>query len=72
MNTCVWDKTFTSEHVESSFENPYVDVWWCIFKAIGGTLRNELGDEVMWRHLTNSHVIEENRNQNNVKATSST
>ena len=26
----------------------------------GGALRNELDDEVMWRHLTNSHVIEEN------------
>ena len=22
----------------------------------------------MWRHLTNGHVIEENRHQNNVKA----
>ena len=35
----------------------------------GGTLRNELDDEVLWRHLTNSHVIEENRHQKNVKAT---
>ena len=26
----------------------------------GGTLRNELDDAVMWHHLTNSRVIEEN------------
>ena len=38
------------KHVESSFENSYT-VWGCIFKATGGTLRNELNDEVMLRHL---------------------
>ena len=38
----------------------------------GGSLRNELDDEVMSRHLTNSHVIEENRHQNNVNAKSTT
>ena len=51
----VRDKTFTSldidKHVESSFENPYT-VWGCIFKATGGTHRNESDDVVMWRHLT--------------------
>ena len=34
----------------------------------GGTLRNELDYEVMLCHLTNSHVVEKNRHQNNVKA----
>ena len=38
------------KHVESSFENSYT-VWGCIFKATGGTLRNELDDDVMLRHL---------------------
>ena len=37
---CVRHKTFTTlnigKHVESSFENTYT-VWWCIFKATGGT-----------------------------------
>ena len=43
-----------------------------IFKATGGggPLRNEPDDEVIWRHINNSHVIEENRYQNNAKATS--
>ena len=35
-----------------------------IFKATGETLRNELDDEVIWRHLINSHVIEENHLRN--------
>ena len=26
----------------------------------GGTLKNEQDFDFMWRHLTNSHVIEEN------------
>ena len=33
----------------------------------GGT-KKWTGWGVMWRHLTNCHVIEENRHQNNVKA----
>ena len=34
----------------------------------GGNSKKWTGWGVMWRHLTNSHVIEENRHQNNVKA----
>ena len=31
--------------------------------------QGELSDKVMSRHLTNSHVIDENRHQNNVNTT---
>ena len=52
---CVRDTTYTSlniiKHVESSFQSSYT-VWGCIFKATGGTLRNEPDDVVMWHHLT--------------------
>ena len=71
---CVRDKTFTSinivKHVESSFENPYT-VWGCIFKATGGTLRNESDDVVIWRHLTQT-VTSSKRIGIKIMATSTT